>query len=118
MRYQTEFKVKNNPEHLYDLIFNHFVSLGYKLKKGVRPFALSFTKGSHFGWTIESTTRNLSIAIMPSGDEVRIRCTFELPEYWVIGRERARRDRMELELEVRRLGTLMENLKSGDLHDE
>jgi hypothetical protein len=96
--YQTEFKVKSDPELVYELTSGYFASLGYRLIGSVRPSTLSFTKGSHFGWTFKGTTRNLAIALMSTNGEVEVHCTFELPRYWAIGQGKAK---AELELEVK-----------------
>ena len=104
MPHRFEVTVKGDVHHIYDLISQHYVSLGYRVVREDRPNALSFTRGSWFfsRAIFSGEKRNLAVSIMPKDDEVAIRCTYKMPAFWIEGADEA-----ELRLEVEGLRNLI-----------
>jgi len=102
MAHKFTVLVKGETNSLYDLVSQHFSSLGYRIVSGDRPNALSFTRGSWLGMTFASGKRSLAVSLIPKGEDVVISCTFEMPGFWLFSGDKAK-----LQLEVEGLRSLV-----------
>lgn len=100
--HNTSFTVRADINKVYDLVVQHFTSIGYAFESGNRPISASFKRGSFLGITFKTMKTNLVVSLTDNQREVSIQCYFQSP-----GTIYTQGARSEFDLEVMKLKDLI-----------